>query len=127
MGQVLVDAGAVPNRILSSSAQRTRETVALLTETCGEIEAAFFDDLYLASPETMAAVVSRRGGDAESIMVVAHNPGIGDWVSALAGSYERMPTAALARFDLEIEDWAELGRGLPKATLVSLWRPKELP
>ena len=58
-------------------------------------------------------------------MFVGHNPGLEDLVEKMSGSWEIMPTAAVAHFSFEIEDWIDLK--LPNdATLENLWRPKEL-
>ena len=57
--------------------------------------------------------------------MVGHNPGTEELVSDLAAMREAMPTAAIARFSLAVDDWAEVGREAG-AELVQVWRPREL-
>ena len=45
-------------------------------------------------------------------------------VEVLAGEYERMPTAAIAHFEVEVESWGKLARD--NITLKVVWRPKEI-
>ena len=59
------------------------------------------------------------------LMLVGHNPGIEELVSALTGRDEYMPTAALACFGLAIDRWRDL-TDETTAELLYLWRPKEL-
>jgi hypothetical protein len=47
-------------------------------------------------------------------------------VEELAGAYERMPTAALAYFTLDIAAWTDLDEDVT-AKLQAVWLPKELP
>jgi phosphohistidine phosphatase SixA len=57
-------------------------------------------------------------------MIVAHNPGLQDLASFLAGEPVRFPTAAIADCVVAIDDWADLGD--PSETGVRVYRPKEL-
>jgi phosphohistidine phosphatase SixA len=57
-------------------------------------------------------------------MVVGHNPGLERLVEVLARKRETLPTAALARITLPIDDWKDLKAS--KGTLAAIWRPKEL-
>ena len=63
--------------------------------------------------------------DRTSVMVVGHNPGLEGLVYRLSGELESMPTAAIAHFTLEIDDWSETN-GSFSSRLLSLWRPKDL-
>jgi phosphohistidine phosphatase len=57
-------------------------------------------------------------------LLVGHNPGFEDLVGRLTGSQERMPTAALACIEFEIEHWNDVDDG--KGKLVWLLTPKHL-
>jgi phosphohistidine phosphatase len=126
MGTLLADAGLRPDRVLCSTAVRARRTAELVAENCGyDGDIALVDDLYMAAPGTVIDVVQRKGGDADRLLVVAHNPGLEQLVAALAGRPERFPTAALAEFRLGIATWDELELEA-QADLQNIWRPKEL-
>lgn len=116
MGRLLRDEDLVPDLILSSDSARTRETVALLSDAMTPTgRTHFLPSLYHASPATIMGVLSEYG-DADRVLVVAHNPGLQELASALIGTVTSFPTAALAAFVCEDETF----------TLKGLWRPKEL-
>lgn len=116
----------VPDRILSSSSLRTQETVALMTPRWNESpQISFREDLYLHRPDTMLDVAMTHGDPSECLMLVAHNPGTAYLVSELADESMDMPTAAIAIFQVEIEQWCELRWASP-TTLMHFMRPKAL-
>ncbi|MGF1545377.1 MAG: histidine phosphatase family protein [Parvularculaceae bacterium] len=137
VGARLAADGLLPDRILCSSAIRTRQTLALLwpyapARAPTEISPA----LYLASPEAMIAFVAAEGGAAARVLVIAHNPGLeelarslADPVASNAADLHRMtakyPTAALARFSLDIDRWEDAARMAGRARLLSFRRPDD--
>lgn len=126
MGKVLKREGLTPDVIVSSSAARaaaTAELVALATDFEGSL--SYTDRLYLAPPSVYLALARELSDSITCALLVGHNPGIEDLVRVLAGHDERMPTAALAHFELPIESWSELGTDT-QAVLRAVWRPKEL-
>lgn len=129
MAQLLRDEGLWPERILSSTARRARRTAELLLadpeeDTSGDdTEVRYLSELYMADPEDYLGAVRRVGGQAESVLVVGHNPGLEMLLQSLIGEWHRLPTAALARIDLPIDTWTDLEPG--GGVLAGLWRPKE--
>lgn len=126
MGRLLAERELVPDRILSSTAVRAVSTAELVAAACGTsppIET--LDSLYLAAPGDYLDAVRASAGDAERLMVVGHNPGLTTLVTVLTGACERMPTAALARIEFDVDRWTEVADGAP-GRLVDLWRPEEL-
>ena len=82
--------------------------------------------LYGAAPDDILVVLrAAPEPDAETVMVVGHNPGLEALVGQLTGERHDFPTAALAQIDLPIDRWRDLD-GSTRGTLVDLWRPKEL-
>ena len=128
MASWLQGLGRVPDLILSSSSERTRETVDLLLSTWNlSVEAHYTQSLYLASPDAILSSVIAHGRQAKTAMVVAHNPGMTYLVSSLAGQSMEMPTAAVAIFQtsqLEV-DWAEMNSET-RWKLIHFMRPKAL-
>ncbi len=124
MGERIADRGPVPDLVLCSTARRAVETAdAVLAAIEFEGRLEHFDDLYHASPAAITEVVRESGGEAGCLLVVCHNPGIEEMVERLGGEYERMPTAAVARFAYSGE-WSEFDR--ERFTLLEVDRPKEL-
>lgn len=130
MAEFIQKQGLIPDLIVSSAASRAKETAELFVENCHDLSAAqlsithqfyhapakaYFDYLRNFSDESV-----------QKLMFVGHNPGMEELVQTLSGRWEIMPTAAVAHFDLELENWADISDAPFRATLENLWRPKEI-
>jgi len=120
MGRYLAREGPRPDRVLCSTAVRTRETwdrVRRGLERDGEAPKVALDDaLYLASAGQMLACVRACAGE-PCLLVIAHNPGTHDLALGLAGSGDedawhrlraKFPTAGLATFRFDVDRWSEV-------------------
>ena len=117
MGKALVKAGFRPDLILLSPAERTNQTAAgLIRGMGGSCPAEFIEDFYQGDPEAFFAALEKYANKAEIILILAHNPGIENFVMRVCGCHERMPTAAAALFECSNEEWQ----------LKGILRPKEL-
>jgi phosphohistidine phosphatase len=123
------DEGLAPELVLCSPSVRTRETLRRLG-LGDEVEVRIDDDLYAASAGELLSVLNGLSDGIDSVMLIAHNPGIEDLTLQLAGGgeelgrvREKFPTAALATLELG-GSWHELAPGTAK--LVAFVRPKEL-
>lgn len=126
MADWLATIDMVPDTILSSSAERTRETVALMTpQWSGQPMTSFCEGLYLATPESILSTIRSDAGDAMKLMILAHNPGITALTSGLADDFIEMPTAAIAVFKISTSDWSKLQSSTP-IQLTQFMRPKAL-
>lgn len=126
MGELLRKEDLTPGIIITSSARRALDTAEAAAAECdfdGEIIVT--RELYHADPEHYLWAAREYGDDHDIVMVVGHNPGIEDLVDQLANGWIRMPTAALAVFDLEIEEWSELDDD-SNGRLGNVWLPREL-
>ena len=126
MGKLLQDEGLVPALIISSTAQRCRETVELLTAACDFDGAIIWDPtLYGGGFQAYLNAIRRAPDDADPLMVVGHNPDLEQLVDALTDVDIFLPTAALVRIDPPIDAWSEL-EATGGYELVDIWRPREL-
>ena len=129
MGQFIAEQNCQPDFIASSTAKRAKLTAEIFAEHCGdsdEIPVYFVDDFYHAPPQAYLEYLGNIENDSiQTAMVVGHNPGLESLVQRLANCYERMPTAAIAHFELDINCWSELN-GKLSAKLLQVWRPKEI-
>ena len=134
MGRHLEDESRSIERVLCSSARRTRETLERLGDRltgCPRVDVE--RSLYLASAEDLFEHLARLDDAIESVLVIAHNPGIAHLAQILAGRGDeevlgrmrrKYPTGALARLSLAVESWAELGPGCGR--LESFTTPRSL-
>ena len=76
MGQVLRDAGFIPDVALVSAAKRTSQTWGLASQAFGSVPAEFHRSIYNAAVFTLREMAEARSEDC--VMVVGHNPSIQD-------------------------------------------------
>jgi phosphohistidine phosphatase len=125
MGKALRERGPAPDLIVSSTAARAQATVEAFVKAAGlEIEPRFDGSIYDATTADLMKLAGKLPDDRSTVLLVGHNPGFEDMVARLTGACERMPTAALACIELDIDRWEEVEEG--KGRL--LWRltPKQL-
>ena len=120
-GDWLREHGLRPDRVLCSTAARTRETLAALGDIgAGEI----YEDasIYEASPGTLAALADANR-DAERLLLVGHNPGLEQLAALMhsgqTGDYRGMPPGGIAVLTLPLDVNIEPGI----ATLSAFWWP----
>lgn len=126
MGKLLAELSLTPDLIITSSAERALTTAELAALHSGyEQEIMVTRQLYHADPEDYLEVLREKGEPHTCVMVVGHNPGMEALVEDLTGSYQVMPTAALAQVSLPIDSWVEFTDAV-EGELIGIWRPKEL-
>lgn len=126
MGQLIHEENLGPDLIVASCAKRTRKTAELVAQECGfRGETRLVHELYEANAERILAVVRGLPDFAARVLLVGHNPGLEEFFELLSGMGRPLTTAALARFELPLENWRQVG-GKKPATLKSLWQPREL-
>ncbi|HOZ23349.1 MAG TPA: histidine phosphatase family protein [Thermomonas sp.] len=120
-GDWLREHGLRPDRVLCSTATRTRDTLAALGDIGG---AEVHEDaaIYDASPGTLVALADANR-DAERLLLVGHNPGL-EQLAALVhsgqtGDYRGMPPGGIAVLRLPMDVNIEPGI----ATLTQFWWP----
>lgn len=120
----LRDAETTPQLVLCSTARRTRETLEGIRGVLGaDADVRFEEELYGASGDTLLARVQALDDSVESVLVIGHNPGIGDLAMRLADVRGKYPTGALATIVFDAS-WQELG---PEASrLAEFVTPKGL-
>jgi len=127
MGELVREHRLTPDLIISSDAVRAQMTAVAVAEAARYAGDILVDRLlYLANPEDILAVLRTvRETNAETVMIVGHNPGLEELVAQLTGEQQNLPTAALAQIVLPIDQWRDLNAST-RGTLLRLWRPKEL-
>lgn len=120
MARWLEGAMPLPDLVLVSDARRTRETCALIQDVLPGLAVEFDRRLYNANLDDILAVLNEQGA-LQTLMLIAHNPGIHDLAETLADSQysdsaalnrlrHRFPTAGVAELDITCE-WRDLHPG----------------
>ena len=126
-GAAMEDAGLKPTLALVSSSERTRETAEHGLQNFA-LETRFEDALYHAAPEGIWDAFS--ASDADSVVIVGHNPGLGELVSTLVHQAHdgsklarefsgHFPTSAFAAFEIRDDLLRAAG---PR--LIAAWKPE---
>ena len=110
-----------PDQVVCSSALRTVQTLERVLPALGEQAVVnHYRGLYLAGPQAMLNRLRRTDNEANSVMLVAHNPGTQSLALRLIGSGDptdiarieaKFPTGALATLVYRGGDWSDLGTG----------------
>lgn len=126
MGRWIQQSGYLPQVLLSSDSTRTRETAALLLpELSPAPRFEFLETLYHADVSILVRVAQETDSEVNSLMLLAHNPGMEELISSLRGRHEALPTSGLAIFELEILGWDTFHAAAP-AKLVAEIKPRDL-
>jgi phosphohistidine phosphatase len=108
----IVSRDLIPDLILVSPAERTWATAEIIADACEldpkQVQCA--RELYLATPETTWAVLSRRDAGLHHIMICGHNPGLSQIASRLGPkpAPRELPTAGIATAVWHDALWATL-------------------
>ena len=115
----------MPELVVSSDSQRTRETWARMEGIFREEIAVEFTREFYGAGTGEIAESSLEWPDAVStVMVLGHNPGWEYAVATLSGVHTTMTTANAALLVGEGDDWHQAMNG--NWSLSDLLRPKEL-
>ncbi|PSJ61053.1 SixA phosphatase family protein [Kumtagia ephedrae] len=134
MGRELTWRDWLPDAALVSPARRTVQSWNLVAAELPETpQVEFCKELYEASAEQVLDELRKTAGAIRTLLVLGHNPGLGDLAKQLAAPAsdalalkqldEKFPTAALARLVFDA-GWADLRLGT--ARLTHCLRPKDL-
>jgi phosphohistidine phosphatase len=123
MGEYMAERGYVPDLILSSPAERARDTAIRCAEAAGyQGEARLVNGLYFTGDDVYLELLWELDDAIGSVLFVGHNPTTEAVIEILSRRYARMPTAALARIDFDVECWMEVEAGEGKLVWVQLPR-----
>lgn len=133
IGDWMVRHSALPDRVLVSTAVRTRETWDLLPEAIRRIPVEHVGELYMAEPSDILEVIHTVQDEPKRLLIIAHNPGLHEIAVALtkhgdaAARHElnrNLPTCGLLTIALPVKSWDEVS--LHTGTLEQFVTPKLL-
>jgi phosphohistidine phosphatase len=121
--------------VIASPATRVAETLQEVEAVYGLGLAPHWEKaLYLATPDELLDAIHEAPADAESILLVGHNPGLEQLVLKLVpardagdarGEVEiKYPTASLAEMTFAVDRWDQVADG--GGDLVRFVRPRDL-
>ena len=121
IGAFIAAIDMIPNLLIDSGAARTRETAAIVAQGWPrQVERSVEPGLYDASWQAIQTIVRALPDTKPHVMLVAHNPGLADLATHLAGRGARsemqamatkFPTAALAILEFDTDHWRDVEPG----------------
>jgi phosphohistidine phosphatase SixA len=121
-GRWLFEHGYMPDRVVCSTARRTRETTEQALAALGYVEVRFEPRIYDATPGMLIQIADEHR-DIPRVMLVGHNPGLEQLAALLSsgqsGDFRGMPAGGVAVLTLPTE--APLEPGI--ARLAAFWWP----
>jgi phosphohistidine phosphatase len=129
LGQWLASRDYVPQQVLCSDALRTRKTWSGVAPALpGSPVLDLKPALYHAGADVMLAVL--RHANADTVMIIGHNPGIAEFAAKLVKTpplnpeFNRYPTGATLVVDFVADNWADVGFGT--GAVVDFIVPREI-
>lgn len=135
LGSWMAENGYFPAVALVSTARRAAQTWDLVAPAIGtQTDVRHERALYLAPPGELLARLAAIGNEMESVIIVAHNPGLevlaqlltgpGSNSGAAADMARGFPTAGLAVFESDADSWDDIAGD--SARLAAFVRPRAL-
>ena len=79
----------------------------------------------MGEPQAFIDALKEVNNKHNTVLVVAHNPGLEAYLQIIGGDIEAVPTGGLGYLVLVLEDWKNISLET-MGELVGFWRPKEL-
>jgi len=99
MGERLKELKVIPDIIIASTAKRAKQTAKKIAEGVGydKDDIQWEERLYHCSPSVFEDVIQKVDNKNSTVYIVAHNPGITDFVNRLSGIFriDNMPTCGV--------------------------------
>lgn len=110
MGKRLANRKLLPDRMVSSPAQRARSTAEVVAQQLGfplhDID--WMTELYLASPLGMLDVIRACPEQVGTLALVGHNPGISELAARLTGTpIGNIPTCGIVHLSADFDTWSQ--------------------
>ena len=110
MGEKLKQMGLVPDLIIASSAKRTRQTAKKIAKALDyDVDNIKWEEkLYHCIPSVFEEVIYEVSDKLKTVFIVAHNPGITEFVNNLAADFsiDNMPTCGIVGAHIETDEWS---------------------
>ncbi|NVK19155.1 MAG: histidine phosphatase family protein [Methylocystaceae bacterium] len=124
----------LPDHVICSTAQRTRETLnALLKAYAHEMTIDLSRDLYMAPPSVMMGLIHAVPDQVETLILISHNPGMEELALSLSKPVHspamedmlyKYPTAACAHLSFEGANWTDVR--MKSASLEAFIKPRDI-
>jgi phosphohistidine phosphatase len=109
LGEIFKEKNLTPHIILSSAANRARETCELLVDAIryrGDVY--FLSCLYMGEADTYLKEIRKLPDDVDCALVIGHNPGVQTLYQMLSWDIGSLQSTTVACIQIPIDTWKEL-------------------
>lgn len=126
MGKLIRDEQLPVDLVICSTAVRAQETAKrVLKQLDHKPEHLDLVELYHASPDQISEILTAINDASQCPLLIGHNPGFEEFLSALTRTELHFPTAALARVEFELSHWHDFTRQT-QSDVKQVWRPRDI-
>ena len=124
MGRLLHHLDLLPDTVILSDSNRTRETFEHMWSVMVDIEPVHAHNLYLGGLREIAHHCSQLDDSLGGVLFLGHNPGFSEAAHWLSGQFVELKTAYIAVLECDGHSWSDLMT--PSAwTLCSVLTPED--
>jgi phosphohistidine phosphatase len=105
IGRWLATQGVKPDRVVVSPSRRTRQTWEHAATAPVEVDGRIYDNTV----RDLLEIVRETPDDVQTLVLVGHNPSMGELVALIDPDVREFPTSATAI--VELDDWADARSG----------------
>jgi phosphohistidine phosphatase len=109
IGEIFKEKHLTPQVILSSAANRARETCELLADAIhyhGDYN--YLSSLYMGEADTYLKEIRRLPDEVDCALVIGHNPGLQTLYQMLSWDIGSLQTTSIACIQIPVDRWIEL-------------------
>lgn len=109
IGKEIQRRGIIPEMILCSSSQRTKQTLDLAYPFFSNAKILYLDKLYHSSEDFIFQQIKNANDQFDTLMIVAHNPGI-TFAFEKLGKHriDNVPTSGVACFSFNVASFSDI-------------------
>jgi phosphohistidine phosphatase len=126
MAKMLHSRGHVPDRLLSSPANRALTTAVFFAEAF-DIPRSEIDvrpEIYEAMPQDLIDLIRSLPEAWSSVYLFGHNPTFTDLVNRFSGNgIDNVPTCGVVQVEADVDRWSHFNPG--KASIKAFYHPKQ--
>jgi phosphohistidine phosphatase len=109
IGKEIQRRGIIPEMIFCSSSKRTKQTLDLVHPFFSNAKILYLDMLYHSSEDFIFQQIKNANNQFDTLMIVAHNPGITfafEWLGK--NRTENVPTCGAACFSFDVDSFTDV-------------------
>ena len=113
MGDRLFKMGVVPDYIISSKAERAKNTAqklaSLVSYNVKNID--YNEELYMVPVDKIYSIIANLDGNKNTVFLVGHNPELTEFANTICENFiENIPTCGVYAMELICDNWKDISK-----------------